>query len=128
MTDDLIVGPDVELALFAFGIGIERRRESPFRRGHFALEPGNRLLRALPVECFAAALMGGREQLEKLRVVVEHLLEMRHEPAFVDRIAREAAAEMIVDAALADMVERNLDGGEIARLAGAQARSPQQFE
>ena len=42
VTDDLVVGPDVEFALLAFGIGIERRRESAFRRGHFALEPGNR--------------------------------------------------------------------------------------
>ena len=44
-------------------------------------------------------------QLEQQRVVVEHLLEMRHEPALVDAVAGEAAAEMIVDAALRDMGE-----------------------
>ena len=49
--------------------------------------------------------MRDREQLEELRVVVEHFLEMRHQPALVDRVAREAAAEMIVNAAFADVVE-----------------------
>ena len=72
--------------------------------------------------------MRDRQQFEQLRVVVEHLLEMRHQPALVDRIAREAAAEMIVDAALADVVERDLDGGEVARFAGAQARAPEKLE
>ena len=56
----------------------------------------------LPLRCISE-----RQQLEQLRVVVEHLLEMRHQPALVDRIAREAAAEMIVDAALADALERD---------------------
>ena len=32
-------------------------------------------------------------KLHKLRIVVEHLLEMRHQPIGIDRIAREAAAE-----------------------------------
>src|SRR5271170_7557363 len=35
---------------------------------------------------------------------------------------------MIVDAALADMIERDLDGGEVARLAGAQSAAPEQLE
>ena len=46
-------------------------------------------------------------QVDEQRVVVEHLLEVRHQPALVDRVAREAAAEVIVDAALADVVERH---------------------
>ncbi len=72
--------------------------------------------------------MGQRQQFEQLRVVVEHLLEVRHQPALVDRVAREAAAEMIVDAALADALERQLDRPEVALLAGALARPPQEFE
>ena len=38
-------------------------------------------------------------KLRELRVVVEHLLEMRHEPFGVHGIAREAAAELVVNAA-----------------------------
>ena len=49
-------------------------------------------------------------QVDQQRVVVEHLLEVRDEPALVDRVAREAAAEVIVDAALADVGERGVDG------------------
>ncbi len=42
-----------------------------------------------------------RLQIEpgELRVVVEHLLEVRHEPAAVDRVAMEAAADLVVDPA-----------------------------
>ena len=72
--------------------------------------------------------MRQRQQLQELRIVVEHLLEMRHQPALVDRVAREAAAEMIVDAALADALERDLDRREVALLAGALPRPPQEFE
>src|SRR5262249_46975557 len=53
---------------------------------------------------------------------------MRHEPALVHRIAGEPAAEVVVDAALADVVERDFNGGEIAISAGAQAGAPQAFE
>src|ERR1700733_7184488 len=53
---------------------------------------------------------------------------MRHQPALVHGVARKAAAEMVVDATLADMVERDLHGGEVARLAAAQAATPEQLE
>ena len=72
--------------------------------------------------------MRDRQQFQELGVVVEHLLEMRHEPALVDRIARETAAEMIVNPALADMVQSDIDGGEITGFAGAQAGAPQKLE
>src|SRR5688572_1351322 len=45
--DDFILAPDVELALLAFAIGVERSGESPLLRGHLALEPADRLPRAL---------------------------------------------------------------------------------
>src|SRR5271155_5046017 len=35
---------------------------------------------------------------------------------------------MIVDAALADMIERDLDGGKVARLSSAQSAAPEQLE
>ena len=126
--DHGVVGPDVELALLAFGIGIERSGERALACRHFAREPVDRLLRALAIERLVEARVGDGKQFEKLRVVVEHFLEMRDEPTFIDRVAREAAAEMIVNAALADVMKRNIDGAEIARLAGAQAGAPQKFE
>ncbi|HEY4748132.1 MAG TPA: hypothetical protein VIH38_11215 [Steroidobacteraceae bacterium] len=68
--------------------------------------------------------MRERQELEELGVVVEHLLEMRHQPALVDRIAREAAAEVIVDAALRHAVEGELDGLEKTRVVAAHAGAP----
>src|SRR5713226_8593587 len=52
---------------------------------------------------------------------------MRDEPFLVDRIAREAAAEMIVDAAFADALHGMFDELEETRLAGAYAGAPEAF-
>ena len=102
---DLLLRPDIEFALFALGIGIERSAKAAFPRGHFAFQPAHGLKRAFAEYRVTTALKGQRQQLQKLGIVVEHLLEMRHQPALVDRIARKAAAEMVVDAALAHALE-----------------------
>jgi hypothetical protein len=52
----------------------------------------------------AKALVAGRlfrlEAVNRdLRLIVEHLLEMRHQPTFVHRVAMKAPADMIVDPA-----------------------------
>ena len=47
-----------------------------------------------------------RYELRELRLVVEHFLEMRHVPEFVDGVAMKAAAEMIVHAARRHLVQR----------------------
>src|SRR5712672_3328194 len=58
-----------------------------------------------------------RAQPRKQGVVVEHLLEMRDEPARVDRVARESAADLIVDSAAGHFAERIHD--DLERFAGA---------
>ena len=95
---DLVGGPDVEAALLALGIGVERGGEG-VAGAHLAHQPGEGLARALGVDRRRRLGVGKREQFEDLRVVVEHLLEMRHAPFAVGRVAGEAAAEMVVDAA-----------------------------
>ena len=112
---DLLGRPDVELALLAFRVGVERGAERATLGGHLAREPLHSFPRAGLEQRIAGTPMRQRQQFEKLRIVVEHLLEMRHQPALVDRVAREAAAEMVVDAALADPLERDLDCREVAR-------------
>ena len=125
---DLVQRPDVEFPLLAFAVGIERGGEGALLGRHLAREPADGLLRARAEQRIAGTLMRERQQLQQLRIVVEHLLEMRHQPALVDRIAGKPAAEMIVDAALADALERDLDRGEVALLAGALPCPPQKFE
>src|SRR2546426_8913218 len=44
-------------------------------------KPGHRFARAGAEELVARALPGERQQLQQQRVVVEHFLEMRREPA-----------------------------------------------
>ena len=78
---DLVRRPDVEAALLALGVGVERRLESALGPAHLAQRPLQRLLAraavALVAEPLPAVQVGARQQ----RVVVEHLLEVRHEPS-----------------------------------------------
>jgi hypothetical protein len=54
---------------------------------------------------------------------------MRDEPALVDRVARKSTAEVIVDAALADVGERGVDrvaGGLIVKANGSAPEQPEE--
>src|SRR5215469_16275509 len=44
---------------------------------------------------------------EQFRVVVGHFLEVRHQPAFVDRIAVKASGQLIIGAAERHLLERS---------------------
>ena len=77
----------------------------PLVEAKLAHEVVERLLRHL-----AVALVPGHEPAVQVgrgeqRVVVEHLLEVRHEPALVDRVAMEAAADQVVHASGGHAVE-----------------------
>jgi len=54
---------------------------------------------------------------QQQRVVVQHLLEVRHHPAGIDAVAGEATADLVVDAAARHRVERALGHVERAGLA-----------
>ena len=125
---DLALVPDVEAPLLALAVGVEGGGESAGFDDHLAQQPVHGLadagleqgrLRSLPYE---------GEEVENLRVVVKHLLEMRDQPQRVGRVTREAAAEMVVDAALAHAFARHGDGVGERRLAGAQPGAPQRLE
>ena len=97
---DLGLGPDVEFPLLALAVGVEARIETALGMGHLALEPADRFGDALRVERIASFLPDQGQQACQVGIIVKHLLEMRREPARIGRIARKAAAEMVVDAAL----------------------------
>src|SRR5947207_15017101 len=96
--------------------------------GHLAFEPADRLGDALRVERIAGFLPDQGQEACQLGIVVKHLFEMRREPARIGRIARKAAAEMVVYAALRDRCQRADDGLTIGLAASALLCSLQQFE
>ena len=125
---DLGARPHVELAFLAFGVGIEGGRKAAALGDHLAQQPADRLVDAAGVEVVAGLAVGLAHQVEEQRVVVEHLLEVRHEPALVDRVAGKAAAEVVVDAALADVGERVVDGVPGRFVPVTDGAAPQQPE
>ena len=131
---DLRFVPDVELALDALAVGVERAGEGApagdgLRGGqHLAQQPGDDLADALLIERLAAFLPDQGQQIEQRGIVVEHLLEMRHQPFGIGGVAGEAAAQMIVDAALAHAPQRDIDRLAIAGIAAALPGAPEQLE
>ena len=103
---ELLERPHVELALDAFGVGVLGGEEAAVGVVQVAQHVGDGLLDDAPVALGAGdhptVQVGAGEE----RLVVEHLLEVRHEPVRVDRVAVEAAADLVVDAAGGHRVER----------------------
>ena len=62
------------------------------------------------------------------RVVVQHLLEVRHQPVRVGAVAGEAAAELVVDAAIGHGVQRARHHRQDRRVAGSAPGSEQELE
>jgi hypothetical protein len=103
---DLIASPDVELPLHPLAVRVLARIEGAGRVGHFAEDVVEslfghaavfRVSRRLP--CFD---IGRCEQ----GIVVEHLLEVRDEPALVGAVAVEAAADLVANAPRGHVVQR----------------------
>ena len=95
-TVNFIALPDVELAFLVFGIGIQRAVKAATRCCHFTQQPRDEFVSDLRVGLCRAS----RIQRQQLRVVVQHFLEVGNLPAFVDAVAAEAAAQLVVDAAI----------------------------
>ena len=118
----LLLGPGERQPLDAVRVRVLRRGEAALREEQLAQHVLDRLGGDL-----AVPLLAGDEPSVQVRrgeqgVVVEHLLEVRHEPAVVDRVAVEAAAEQVVHAAGRHLVE-GLRGPCRAPRAGAGTRA-----
>ena len=114
----LVLGPDVEAALLALGVGVERGVEAALGAVHLAERPVERVAGDLHPALVAGPLPAVQVGAGQQRVVVEHLLEVGDEPLGVDRVAGEAAADLVVDAAAHHPVERA--GDVLALAAGHQ--------
>ncbi len=104
----LLERPHEELALHALGVGVLRGEEPAVSMAQVAQQVGGRPAHHLAVPLGAGDLPRPRVQADELRVVVEHLLEMRDQPAMIRRVAVEAAAELVEDPAGRHPVQREL--------------------
>ena len=89
---DLGSAPDVECALLAVtalveAVGVERGCQSAALDAHLAREPSDGLVDSDPEQIVAGRTPAPDEMSQELGVVVEHLLEMRHQPAIVSAVA-----------------------------------------
>jgi hypothetical protein len=125
---DLCRRPDVGRALLTVSVGVEARREAPVRGQQLALGEGERLLGHRAVAVASRELPGMDVDARQLGVVVEHLLEVRHQPGLVRAVTREAAAQVVVDAARGHGIERAPSHGQRSRIAGQDVQPEQELD
>jgi len=112
---DLVRRPHEELALDTLAVGILRGViASAIRGAHLAHQIVEGLPRHVAVRLVTGTPIDLEIERQELGVVVEHLLEVWHEPLLVDRVAVKSAPEVIVDAAARHAREHALDHVERA--------------
>jgi hypothetical protein len=97
---EFALGPGVVVPFAFRGVGVERAGERAVGGAHLAQHPVQRAHGDVGVKLVACERVGVRIRPAELRVVVEHLLEVGQQPAFVGRVAVEAAADVVEDSAL----------------------------
>ena len=127
--------PDVILALLAFAVGVigaGQGEQAVVSRAvlnpHVAQHPGNRFAHADGIERTAGVEPGVGQQFDQQGIVVKHFFEMRRQPDGIGGVAGEAAAQVVIDAALAHAVQGNGNGLPEIPLAGPQPGPPQELE
>ena len=96
---DLGGSPEEEFALDSLAVGILGAVEAAVLVEHLALEVGQSLADNAFVGGVAEDLEGVQVDAGERGVVVEHLLEVGDQPLYIDAVAREAAADLVVHAA-----------------------------
>ena len=119
----LLHRPDVEPALLALGVGVEGRVEAALGAAHLAQRPVEGLLADPPEEVVMRDQPAVQVDAGQQRVVVQHLLEVGHEPIGVHRVAREAAADLVVHPARRHRAQR-AGASSRSRLGAAGTRAP----
>ncbi len=106
---DLVPGPHVRGPLDPMGVRVEAGCETHHlsAAGHeqVALQEVERAGRDILVPRLAGGLPRPEEHQRQLCVVVQHLLEVRYEPAGVRGIPCEATCELVVDASVGHRVQ-----------------------
>ena len=111
---DLLPGPDIELALLPFAVGVLARIECPVGTAQIpqdVIADALDATREQPLPCSVVRSLPRPEQCRDYqRLIVEHLLKVRHEPVGIGSVTVQAASQVIVDPAQADPFQSELDG------------------
>ena len=128
---DLLDRPEEELAFDAFAVGVLGAVEAALFAEHLAFEVGERLAHDALVLRVAEELEGVQVDAGQLGVVVEHLLEVGHEPLDIDAVAGEATADLVVHAAAGHAPERAFEhgaGGSVFGIVRARGACEQELK
>src|SRR5882724_1066676 len=116
---DLFQTPYEEFSFDTFRIGILRRIKPSCRVGHFAHDVIQDSFRDRSSRIVAAHLVIMKIETRQQSIVVQHLLEVRHEPARVGGITMKTATQLIVDAPLSHLLTCMADYFQSLLIAGA---------
>ena len=92
-----VLRPAVKLSLMTFAVGVLGGKKAAIGVRQVAQNVIQNVADDFRVALVAADEKGVEVKLRELRIVIEHLLEMRHEPLGVHGVAREAAAKLVVN-------------------------------
>src|SRR5690606_23148427 len=98
--------------------------EGAARDLHFPEKPLYCLLDSEAEQIVASFRIGPVCKADELRIVIEHLLEMGHQPCSVGGITGQAAAHMVVDTAGEHPFEADQDGIAMFTVAGVEPGEP----
>ena len=126
----LFRGPDVEPALDTLGVGVLGRVHAALGGGQVPADVGDDAGHDVEIVLAAGDLPAVEEGAQQAGLVVEHLLEVGHQPFGVGRVAGEATPEVVVDAARGHGVQGGdghvpgVGGGRDPLRLGASGRGP----
>ena len=98
--------PGVKLALFAFAVGVVAAVETAIFVTQFAHHKVQRFLDDTTVERLLRYLISVQVGAGQQGVVVQHLLEVGHQPFFIGGVAGKATTDLVVHAAVGHLFER----------------------
>ncbi len=123
----LLRRPDKELTLDAFAVGVLSGIEAALRVGHFAQHIIEGFLGNAAVEGPAGKLPSVEIEAGEQGVVVEHFLEMRHQPVGIGGVAVKAAANLVVHSPVSHFFQGQLDHFQRTGAGAAVVVAEQEF-
>ena len=120
--------PDIRGAFLAVGVRVQAGGEGGPDHAQLACREVERGAHYLGVRRVGGDLPGVQVDARELRVVIQHLLEVRHQPQTVGGIACKAASKLVVDAASGHGVKSAPYDLERSRVTIAQVLPEQQLE